>query len=94
MAGKTDVKDHETKQLSLFNAAQVPTKKQFVFDANGQFYPGGWSQHGSSKKINVKLEMGHFYLFLGLYLTLAAATVWLLRRQILAVQQKYGGSND
>lgn len=57
MAGKTDVKDHETKQLSLFNAAQVPTKKQFVFDANGQFYPGGWSQHGSSKKINVKLEM-------------------------------------
>ncbi|MDI1247755.1 MAG: cytochrome ubiquinol oxidase subunit I [Lacunisphaera sp.] len=33
----------------------------------------------------------HFYLFLGLYLTLAAATVWLLRRQILAVQQKFGG---
>lgn len=32
----------------------------------------------------------HFYLFLVLYLTLAAATVWLLRRQILAVQQKYG----
>ncbi|HNB25025.1 MAG TPA: hypothetical protein PKZ32_21565, partial [Candidatus Melainabacteria bacterium] len=57
MAGKTDVKDHETKQLSLFNAAQVPTKKQFVFDANGQFYPGGWSPQGQSKKINVKLEM-------------------------------------
>jgi len=33
----------------------------------------------------------HFYLFLGLYLMLAAATVWLLRRQILAVQQKFGG---
>jgi cytochrome d ubiquinol oxidase subunit I len=33
----------------------------------------------------------HFYLFLGLYLTLAAATVWLLRRQILTVQQKFGG---
>ncbi len=33
----------------------------------------------------------HFYLFLGLYLALAAATVWLLRRQILAVQQKFGG---
>lgn len=30
----------------------------------------------------------HFYLFLVLYLTLAVATVWLLRRQILAVQQK------
>ena len=33
----------------------------------------------------------HFYLFLVLYLSLAAATVWLLRRQILAVQQKFGG---
>jgi cytochrome d ubiquinol oxidase subunit I len=33
----------------------------------------------------------HFYLFLVLYLTLAAATVWLLRRQIQAVQQKFGG---
>ncbi len=57
LAGKTDVKDRETKQLSLFNAAQIPTKKQFVFDSNGQFYPGGWSPSGSSKKINVKLEM-------------------------------------
>lgn len=33
----------------------------------------------------------HFYLFLVLYLTLAAATVWLLRRQIRAVQVKFGG---
>jgi cytochrome d ubiquinol oxidase subunit I len=33
----------------------------------------------------------HFYLFLVLYLSLAAATVWLLRRQILAGQQKFGG---
>jgi len=57
LAGKTDVKDHETKQLSLFNAAQIPTKKQFVFDANGQFYPGGWSPSGTSSKIMVKLEM-------------------------------------
>ena len=29
----------------------------------------------------------HFYLFVVLYLSLAAATVWLLRRQILAVQK-------
>lgn len=33
----------------------------------------------------------HFYLFLGLYLTLATSTLWLLRRQILTVQQKFGG---
>lgn len=33
----------------------------------------------------------HFYLFLVLYLTLAAATVWLLWRQIRVVQRKFGG---
>lgn len=33
----------------------------------------------------------HFYLFLVLYLSLAAATVWLLRRQIQAVQAKFTG---
>ena len=33
----------------------------------------------------------HFYLFVALYLALAAATVWLLRRQILAAQHKFGG---
>ncbi len=32
----------------------------------------------------------HFYLFLGLYLALAAATVWLLRRQMRTAQQKFG----
>jgi cytochrome bd ubiquinol oxidase subunit I len=32
----------------------------------------------------------HFYLFLVLYLSLAATTVWLLRRQIYAVQEKPG----
>jgi cytochrome d ubiquinol oxidase subunit I len=32
----------------------------------------------------------HFYLFLVLYLTLAAATTWLLLRQIRNVQKKFG----
>nr|WP_232767204.1 cytochrome ubiquinol oxidase subunit I [Geminisphaera colitermitum] len=31
----------------------------------------------------------HFYLFLVLYLALAAATVWLFRRQVLAAQRKF-----
>lgn len=31
----------------------------------------------------------HLYLFLGLYLALAAATVWLFKRQIQAVQRKF-----
>lgn len=33
----------------------------------------------------------HFALFLVLYLSLAAATVWLLRRQFQTVQRKFGG---
>ena len=33
----------------------------------------------------------HFYLFVVLYVTLAVTSVWLLRRQIQAVQQKFGG---
>jgi len=33
----------------------------------------------------------HFCLFLFLYLGLAAATVWLLKRQIQAVQKDFGG---
>lgn len=33
----------------------------------------------------------HFYLFLVLYLALAATTVWLLRRQIQAAQRKFPG---
>jgi cytochrome d ubiquinol oxidase subunit I len=33
----------------------------------------------------------HFYLFLVLYLGLAAMTVWLLRRQIRTAQKKFGG---
>jgi len=33
----------------------------------------------------------HFYLFLVLYLSLAAATVWLFKRQIQAAQIKFAG---
>ncbi len=31
----------------------------------------------------------HFYMFLALYLTLAVATAWLLRRQVVAMQNKF-----
>lgn len=56
LAGKTDVKNKETKQMSLFNAAAIPTKKNFVFDSAGSFHPMGWAPQGENKKINVKLE--------------------------------------
>lgn len=51
---KTDVKQNETKQLTLFSANAVPTKKLFIFDPE-QFY-GIWNQ-GDSNKVKVKLEM-------------------------------------
>lgn len=56
LKGATDLRDNETKQLTLFNASSVPVKKLFVFDSNNGVNPygGGGS---SSQKVNVKLEM-------------------------------------
>jgi len=55
LAGKTDVNDNETKQLSLFNASQVPVKKLFVLDSgNAQVFGG---DNGDKRKIQIKLEM-------------------------------------
>lgn len=55
LQGKTDVNQNETKQLSLFNANNVPTKKSFVYEpeASGFGYiPWG----GDTQKVKVKLE--------------------------------------
>lgn len=60
LAGKTDVNNNETKQLSLFNAARIPTKKQFVFDSRSPMPIYGYYRpqpQGSEQKINVKLEI-------------------------------------
>lgn len=58
LQGKTDVNDNETKQLSLFNANQVPARKQFVYDpAPTVYYP--WMANGGdrTKKVAVKIEV-------------------------------------
>lgn len=53
--GKTDVNDKETKQLTLFNANEVPVKKTFVFEPNSS---RPWDvQKGNPAKVNVKLEL-------------------------------------
>jgi hypothetical protein len=58
LAGTTDVNDNETKQLSLFNAAAVPTKKLFIFEPIQQpVYYGGWAPQINSSKVNVKIEV-------------------------------------
>ncbi len=56
LAGKTDVNNNETKQLSLFNAASVPVKKLFVLESgDNRVYEGG--ENGDKRKIQIKLEM-------------------------------------
>ena len=60
LAGKTDVNNNETKQLTLFNASAVPIKKLFIFDGGASGYHGGYYPGGnSSSKVNVKLELAN-----------------------------------
>ena len=58
LAGTTDVNNNETKQLSLFNANNVPTKKLFIFEPESANHYGGYSQQ-NGKKVNVKIEVAN-----------------------------------
>jgi hypothetical protein len=54
LKGKTTVANNETKQMNLFSANKVNTKKLFVVDAsNGQYY----DNNAEKPKVNVKLEI-------------------------------------
>ncbi len=60
LAGKADLNNNETKQLTLFNASEVPVKKLFVFDSGAPVYYGGFNPgQNNPGKINVKLEMAN-----------------------------------
>jgi hypothetical protein len=56
LKGKTDVNQNETKQLSLFNANNVPTKKLFMFEPEAPIVYGYWRE-GDNQKVKVKLEI-------------------------------------
>ncbi|HEY9713462.1 MAG TPA: hypothetical protein V6C72_08320, partial [Chroococcales cyanobacterium] len=62
LQNKTSVRDKETKQLSLFNASNVPVKKLFIYEptrgggAYPMFIP---NPDEANKKVNVKLEMNN-----------------------------------
>ncbi|MBX9685277.1 MAG: hypothetical protein K2X27_01170 [Candidatus Obscuribacterales bacterium] len=58
LQGKTDVKDNETKQMSLFNASAIPIKKLFIYEPEkgGYYYPGS---NSGSKKVEVKFELAN-----------------------------------
>ncbi len=58
LQGRTTVADNETKQMSLFNASKVPTKKLYIFEPEG--VPGYFRGGGNDpKKVNVKLEISN-----------------------------------
>jgi len=57
LANKTDVMNNETKQLTLFNASNVPVKKLYIFDSPQQYYGGFNPGNSTGTKVNVKLEM-------------------------------------
>jgi len=61
--GSTDVRDNETKQMTLMSAADVTVQRKLVFDG-GRYWPytGGYGGPGSGsstseKKANVMLEL-------------------------------------
>lgn len=54
---KSDVNQNETKQLTLFSANGVPTKKLFIFDPEAANFDYGLWRNGDNQKVKVKLEM-------------------------------------
>ncbi len=54
---KTTVNQNETKQLSLFNANNVPTKKLFIFEPETHMIYGYGRPPGDTQKVKVKLEV-------------------------------------
>lgn len=57
LQNKTDVNQNETKQLSLFNAADVPSKKLFIYEPEGSEFGYGIYRETDNQKVKVKLEI-------------------------------------
>ena len=53
---RTTIKDNETKQMTLFDANQVPVKKLFIFSGVPQYYYYRYEQ-GSKQNVGVFLEV-------------------------------------
>jgi len=49
---KTDLKDKETKQISLFTSSGVPVTKEYVYDASSY-----WWYSSSQSKVNVMIKL-------------------------------------
>jgi len=53
----TNVLDHEQKQVSLLQAAQIPLSKKLIFFGAEQYYRGNYGQIVSNQKIGVYLDI-------------------------------------
>ena len=68
LQGKTTVRDKETKQITLMTAAQVPSKKIYIYDGRkqwwwsyryGNYRPGESYDVSANKKVNVLVEIAN-----------------------------------
>ncbi|MCG2782409.1 MAG: DUF4139 domain-containing protein [Candidatus Altiarchaeales archaeon] len=50
---KTDLKDKETKQISLFTSSGVPVTKEYIFDGGSSY----WYSSSQENKVNVMLKL-------------------------------------
>src|SRR5437879_9164396 len=55
--GRTTIKDHQTKQLSLMSAAEVPVDKHFIYYGAADYYRTSYGLPVSNQKLGVHLEL-------------------------------------
>src|SRR5574341_1351810 len=57
--GRTTIKQNQTKQISLLDAAEIPIKKEFRFYGASQYYRGPLGAPLSNQKVGVFLEIAN-----------------------------------
>ena len=59
LQGRTTVKDNQTKQISLLDAAGIPIRKEFQYIGSPQYYRNQYSTSVSNQKVGVFLEIAN-----------------------------------
>jgi len=59
LQGRTTVKDNQTKQISLLNAADIPIQKEFRYYGSSQYYRSQYGTPLSNQKVGVFLELAN-----------------------------------
>ncbi len=59
LQGRTTVKDNQTKQISLLDAAGIPIQKEFQYIGSPQYYRSQYSTSVSNQKVGVFLEIAN-----------------------------------